>query len=102
MNQLSIESGKAIEEIEQCKRSERVMGATELQPLPEAHLAAAELRRQAKELLLIAQRLEASCPLPARSRNVEFMHSKKKRKEQKVKKRSKINTAHLIFDGGKH
>ena len=50
-----------------------------LQPLPEAHLVAADLRRQASELLLMADRLEASVPLPPREVVTEFLFSKKPR-----------------------
>jgi len=49
-----------------------------LQPLPEAHLVAADLRRKAGELILMAQRLEASSPLPDNSAKVEFLFSRKK------------------------
>ena len=50
-----------------------------LQPLPEAHLVAASMRQMAKKLLLEAERLEASCPLPARKTNTEFLFSRKRR-----------------------
>lgn len=48
-----------------------------MQPLPEAYLVAADLRRQAKELVLAAERLEASCDIPVCEIPMEFVFSKK-------------------------
>ena len=55
----------------------------ELQPLPEALLIAGDLRRKAKEMILLAQRLEATCRLPDTG-PVEFIWAKKRKppKEQ--------------------
>lgn len=55
-----------------------------LRPLPQQLLTAAKLRRQAKELILLAEELEATVPEPAMpKREVEFAFSKKNRSERK-------------------
>jgi len=52
-----------------------------LQPLPQAILTAAKLRRQARELLLLADELEASAEVERKpNRHVEFAFSRKNRK----------------------
>lgn len=40
--------------------------AADIEPLPEALLVAADLRRQARKMVLMAERLEASVPQPER------------------------------------
>lgn len=54
----------------------------DLQPLPEALFVADELWRKAKELTLIAQRLEAFYGRPESRRKVEFEFDPKKNKKQ--------------------
>lgn len=58
-----------------------VTGAGDLQPMPEALLVAGELRRKAKDMILMAQRLEATCLQPERKGKVSFKFSPSKRKE---------------------
>ncbi len=56
-----------------------------VQPLPEAYLVAAELRRQAKELVLAAERLEASCDVPPCDIPLEFVFGNKNKPTVKRK-----------------
>lgn len=54
-----------------------------LQPLPIEILVAAKLRRQAKELILLAEELEASAPQVPRQPVSEFKYSKENMKKRK-------------------
>lgn len=54
-----------------------------LQPLPEAHLIAADLRRKAAELILAAERLEAAYRVPRCTLPLTFAFGKKRKSLQK-------------------